>query len=135
MINGTVARYGERKKPLTFIAMSRFSNEQLLDQGETFFLHRDQRINKVPLVRLFGPGYYWRATTHDGVEVVGQGTDGVNVEQWYLIADGRRRGEIYGKWFSRFCRQGEFGSRDCGDVEPISEHVYNETVRKLGEGE
>lgn len=132
LAEAVIARYGKltewRVPPDQMTAMS---NERLLELGEKFLLHHDKRIHKVPLVRLFGPGFYWRSV-ENGVEIVGQGTDGENAEQWRVIIEGRRRGEIYGKWFSKFCRVGELGVRMCEGVEPISEHVYTETVHKLG---
>lgn len=142
------ARYGKPKgNRLSFLAMSKMSDEYLLSNGELFFLDPDPTINKVPLVRLFGPGHYWRMTMHPDqmfpslpqhtskpFEIVGEGSDGANHEQWLLIIQGRRKGEIYGKWFSSFCRQGELGVHMAQVVEPISELQFTETIQRLGSG-
>lgn len=110
------------------------SDDELVNLGEPFLVHADPEIAFVPLVRLFGPGRYWRARQPDGFDVVGEGLDlwGVDEhDEMRGVLDERRNGTIRGKWFSRWCPDGEYGTRSFLEVEPISEVAYHESLVRM----
>lgn len=127
-MDSVVARYGRTPKlPMPLKAAKSLSEAKLLQRGESFLLDKDHTISRIPLIRLFGPGRYWQVTLGDCV-VVGEGVDGDTPDRELLVLEMRRRGEVYGKWFSQFCVRGELGTRHFRELEVISEAIYLNTI-------
>lgn len=130
-----VARRGAPpRRGLKLLSLEARSDDQLVALGEPFLLHADESIAGVPLVRLFGPGRYWRAPQPDGFDVVGEGLDlwEDGVERM-VVLDERRSGMVRGKWFSRWCPDGEFGTRSFVELEPMTASAFHESLARMRE--
>jgi len=121
-----VARLGAPPiRGLKFNSLRERTDDELLGLGEPFVLTTDPTINRVPLVRLFGPGRYWKARQPDGFDVVGEGLDlWDDHDEMRVVLDERRNGMVRGKWFSRWCPDGEIGTRSFVELEPMTENAY-----------
>lgn len=109
------------------------SDDHLVSLGEPFLVCADAAIAGVPLVRLFGPGRYWIARQPDG-DVVGEGLDlWDNVVERICVLDERRNGMVRGKWFSRWCPDGEYGTRSYVELAPLTAAAYHEALARVRE--
>lgn len=108
-------------------------NERLIAFNEPFIIQlgSDQSLSRIPLVKLFGPGYYWKVCGEPGdPAIVGEGENG-----WELtkgrgkhrqsdVFHMRRSGRIYGRWYSKFSPIGEWGDYLFDEVQNISYVEY-----------
>lgn len=75
------------------------------------------------------PGTYWLCVTHlaEGLVIFGISKDSEYEEDEEPIEDARKRGYIFGEWFSEVCPypdHGEWGSNHIGNCVPITESFF-----------
>lgn len=115
----TKGRY--RKWPLT--RYKTITNDELLDRGEPFIFDVNSPHNGLPLIRLCGPGRYWKQDLGD-LLIIGVPVDSKERNELAFILGSRREGEIWGRWHSKYCVEGELGFRHIGLVDEISEDEF-----------
>ena len=94
------------------------SNQDFVDTGEPFFVSGAWK-GRCPLW-VFRPGTFWQADG-GGFEVVGESIDPQkDVDELKYILTCRRRGEVWGRWYSKHCRDGEDGFMNCRKLRQIS---------------
>jgi len=98
------------------------SNQDYIDAGEPFFVS-GQWKGRCPLW-IFRPGTYWSGEV-DGYSVVGESMDSDDGDTLSYILSCRRKGEIYGKWYSKHCQEGEDGFINCRLIKQITGVNFN----------
>jgi hypothetical protein len=101
------------------------TNKELLDRGEQYFIGGPH--DGIVCIRALGPGSYWKRDLGTHI-VVGEGIDGqVTVKgDSHQILMARRRGEVWGRWYSKFCSTGEMGFMHFRKLLSLSREEYIE---------
>jgi hypothetical protein len=100
----------------------KLSYPEMIARGEPFIFG----VN-IPLIYAFGPRTYWRVKGID-FAIYGQACDPEDYEEMEDILDMRRIGNIYGRWYSRYQKDGEAGYQMFNTVEQIG---YNEFAKAI----
>jgi len=102
-----IARKITKKSFSLRIYLAKPSHGKLIDYGERYFI--DGPFRGKALIKLFGPKTYWRKDVEGVGTIFGEAFDPSDKEILHEILDSRRAGDIYGKWYSGFCPEGEIG--------------------------
>lgn len=105
------------------------TEQELIDYGEPFFLHGPHKDR--PAIIVLGSGFFWKKKSGSAFQVYGTGIDADDTEEMRNILDGRRNGEIYGRWYSKFCPDGEFGFMNYNNVEEVSYEEYFAQIQRF----
>lgn len=101
--------------------------EELVEEfGEPHVaLPKDHPFYRKPLIKVLGPGRYWRRSLPD-LLIVGESLDPPDLDELKDILEARRLGEVWGKWYSDCCQQGEIGFCDFRLLEEITEESFED---------
>lgn len=124
------ARSGKYKQVTlkTYLRASRISHEELINFGEPYFV--DGIYRNLACIKLFGPPSYWENSS-SSFPIFGVAVDPEDPDYLKHILDARRSGEIYGKWFSQFCPEGEYGFLNYRIASKICANDFNLRIREL----
>lgn len=104
-------------------------NKQSLKlSGEPFVFDVKSSHHGEFMVLLLGPGRYWKCRM---TGTVGEGIDSSDASEMKAILEHRRNGEIWGRWYSDICPQGEIGFNHFARVREICESEYQEELDRL----
>jgi len=119
------------------LAILTSKNKYLIGCNEPFIIQlgSDKSLSHIPLVKLFGPGYYWRVCGEPGdPAIVGEGenawSNGNNRFESRVL-ELRRSGRIYGRWYSKFSPIGDWGDYLFDEVENITYLEYQAHISEF----
>lgn len=126
-----VGRHSARKrfsiKKYLHQGHSNFSDDFLLSCGEPFLIggHKNGR----PAISALGPGTFWLKKTQS-IKTVGEAFNPKDLEELADVLEARRGGDVFGRWYSSYCKDGELGFIPFNMLEEITyaefEKVKNE---------
>jgi len=105
--------------------VQRFVYDDLIARGEPYVF----RAN-IPLIIELGPKTYWRMHSKE-FDVYGEGIDPEEFEEIDDVLGWRRQGHVYGRWYSEYCSEGEFGYFFHGHLTPVSFSEFSNFVQRL----
>lgn len=114
---------GKNREFSVRVYRSRKPDEHLKGYGENYFVAGPLRGQV--LIRAFREGTYWRKTLADKSLVVGEALDPLKDEELNEVLASRRAGDIYGRWYSKFCPEGEIGYAHFSEAEKISRDDFD----------
>lgn len=103
-----IGRKADKKERTRASINGASTNEELLERGEPYFIGGPN--DGIVCIRALGPDSYWKRDLGTHI-VVGKGQDGQHALKLdtHNILMARRRGDIWGKWYSKYCPEGELG--------------------------
>lgn len=109
---------------------SRMNNAYLVERGEPYFIGGFH--DKQPCVKALGPGSYWERSGSSFL-IIGEGMNGEMDLEGDIdrVFDARRRGDIWGKWYSKHCVAGELGFLNFRLVSSLTKVEFNEYRSKI----
>lgn len=122
-------------KKFGLIAYRLKSNEYLIDCGEPFICDIRSPYYSIPLIRLFRDGKMWKSRRYglNDSGFIGVSLDPPNSDDLKSVFIERRRGRVYGRWYSRGCSNGEFGYIDFSLLVEIGEIEYDAHLKVIKE--
>jgi hypothetical protein len=105
----------------------RFVYDDLIERGEPYVFQA-----KIPLIIELGPKTYWQMHVKD-FEVYGEGIDPDEFEEIEDVLGWRRQGHVYGRWYSKYCTEGETGYFFHSGLTPVSRTEFQKFVHRIEE--
>jgi len=85
------------------------TNKNFIEMGEPYFLGSGPFQGRACL-DVFGPGNFWiRHSEDESFKIIGEALDPDDDSELLYVLESRRQGEIWGRWFSKYCPDGELG--------------------------
>ena len=123
-----------RKKSIMTITVKSYryglSNEELIDMGEPFFVGNSPYEGRV-CIEVFGPDGLWLKSKDNDVLIVGEALDPSDDTELLYVLASRRQGEIWGRWYSKFCPDGELGFANYNVCTRIGSKEFEKMMRMI----
>lgn len=108
-----------------YISHAVTSFEAFKERGEPYIYPTE-----IPLILFLGPRTYWRLGSYD-FPTFGEGLDPEDLDEVEEVLELRRKGYVWGRWFSKYCREGETGYQHYRDLAPINFQEFTLAVDRI----
>lgn len=113
---------------LRYYKTGHYSDSDLIGMGEPFFISGE--LEGIPCIKALGVNTYWEKMLGNFM-IFGVGIDPKDLDELAYVLESRRHGEIFGRWHSKYCVQGESGFMNFSIVKRISLNDYMKRLKEI----